>query len=190
VGREFGVHLLAAMQDPTAKHLGDTAIKNNMTTRLVGKVANANSAVVATGLAGSGAERLTGSGDFLMVQPDGTRRLTAALLTSRDMAQLPRAEAVGTLDLEQYDDVDHVLAQADIGGRGRPLDPVEPKHVALALVEQRGVTWLARELGIGSGKAARVREFADAVIDELLRLGYTNIPIYRKALATAPNTPT
>jgi hypothetical protein len=114
-----------------------------------------------------------GAGDFLLVQPDGVRRLTTALLTQKDVARLPRAESVGYLDLEEYGDIDHVLEQVNV----RRADPLEPDHVLLALATGRGITWLARELGIGSTKAQRVKEYADAVREAGIKRGYTTIPL-------------
>lgn len=176
IGREFGVHLLAALQNPTAKQLGDTNIKRNLTTRLVGKTDSSDAAKVAAGVGGTGAERLMGAGDFLLVQPDGTRRLTTALLTERDTARLPRVESVGYLDLEQYDDVDRTLDQADNQSKA---DPLEPEQVAYALaypdISQRE---LYRQFSVGFPKIKRVLEFASAVRAELANLGYSvrNVP--------------
>lgn len=185
-GREFGVHLLAAMQNPTAKQLGDASIKRNLTTRLVGRVDSATAAVVCTGQAESGAEKLTGAGDMLLVHPMGVKRLTAALLTGKDVEKLPRAEGVKSLDLDQYEDVDHVLDQADNEGKPR-ADDLDPRHVAVALVAERGITWLAQRLSIGSAKARRVLEFANALRDELKAMdAYTTIPPYQNGDRNGP----
>jgi hypothetical protein len=51
--------------------------------------------------------------------------------------------------------------------------------VALALATDRGITWLAKELKIGSGKAGRVRRFAQAMRARLDELNYTVIPPYQ-----------
>jgi hypothetical protein len=174
VGREFGIHLLAAMQNPTAKQLGDASIKRNLTARLVGKVDSADAARVATGQGKSGANLLTGAGDFLLVQPDGITRLTAALLTEKDTASLPRVDVNRVLDLDQYDDVDHVLEQASNSSKA---DDYDPDHVAVAVAAGKGITWLADELGIGSTKARRTKEFADKMRRKWLELGYTSIPV-------------
>ena len=63
VGREFNIHLLLATQNPTAKDLGDTGIKRNLTARVVGKVDSAQAAQVAAGVKATGAELLLGPGD-------------------------------------------------------------------------------------------------------------------------------
>ena len=179
VGREFNIHLLAALQNPTARQLGDASIKRNLTTRLVGRVDSATAAHVATGQKDSGAELLTGAGDFLFIEPKGVSRLTAALLTEKDIAGLPRSESTRTLDLGEYEDADHVLAQADNGSKVR-ADDLDPAQVAIALVAERGITWLCNRLSIGSAKARRVLEFADELRDALKAMGaYTTIPPYQ-----------
>jgi len=171
VGREYGLHCGMALQNPTAELMGGTAnLKRNMVTRLVGKVDSPTTAHVATGQNGSGAERLTGFGDFLLIDPMiGTKRVTVAHLQQRDIEILPYSETIRTLDLLQYEDTDHVLEQADVG---RPQDPLKMKHLALALkepdVSQRE---LHRQFSIGFTKAKRVLESAVELREELRLLG-------------------
>jgi len=170
-GREFGIHLLAACQNPTADQLGDASIKRNLTTRLVGRVDSPTAAYVCTGQKGSGAETLCGAGDMLLVDPSGTMRLTAAFLTGKDIDRLPRIESVSILDLGEYEDVDHVLDQAD-NKSGRPSEPLEMKHLALALkipdISQRE---LYRQFSIGFARAKRVLESAAELRAELHAIG-------------------
>lgn len=168
VGREFGLHVLAMAQDPSADQIGSQSIKRNMA-RLVFRATDAQAALIAAGVAGSGAERLTGPGDGLLISPTGTRRIAVALLSPSDFEDLPYCEQVDELDFGGMNDPDHVNDQADLGR-------LEPAHVALALASGRGITWLTRELHIGSGKAARVRQYADELKAELERLSYTGIP--------------
>lgn len=177
VGREFNIHLLLATQNPTADMMGSTAVKANMGLRLVGKVDSAANAVIAAGVKGSGAELLTGSGDQLLIGPDGIARITVALLTERDINALPASErTIDQLDLSEYEDADRVLAQAENGAR--TILP-KPAHVALALATGRGINWLARQLRIGAKAATRAKEYADELWGELEALeaqGYTPIP--------------
>lgn len=65
-GREVGIHIVAATQKPAAAVLGPL-IKSNFPVRLVGRVTSVEDARTATGWSGTGAERLTGRGDFLAV---------------------------------------------------------------------------------------------------------------------------
>ena len=181
VGREFGIHLLLATQNPTAQMLGDTSIKRNLTTRLVGKVDSAQAAQVAAGMKGTGAELLTGPGDQLLIGAGGVvTRITTALVTQADMDDLPRAETVATLDLDDYDDTDHVRDQTNVNPR---LSPLDPRHVAISLALNRGINWLAKECKIGNKRAGRVKAFADALRMALDDLGYTIIPHPREAAA-------
>jgi len=84
-GREAGIHLIVSTQKPTVALMGGL-IKSNFPVRLVGSVACAEDARVASGLAGSGAERLLGQGDFLVVVKGQVTRLQAAYL---DAAEVP-----------------------------------------------------------------------------------------------------
>jgi len=172
-GREFNIHLALITQNPTAKQLGDTSIKRNMIARLVGRVDSSEAARVATGQSKSGAESLTGAGDLLFIRPGSVKRLTAGLLTEKDIAVLPKVDGSRRLDLGQYEDVDHVLAQADNEGKaGRPQDPLEAPHVALALSdESTSQRELNRQFSIGFEKAKRVLEFAAELRQELQALG-------------------
>jgi hypothetical protein len=193
VGREFGIHLLAAIQNPTAKQLGDATIKRNLTTRLVGKTDSAEAARVAAGIGGTGAERLMGAGDFLLVQPDGVRRLTTALLTERDTDRLAYAESPGYLDLAAYEDIDHVSDVADVkslrdtqGKRGRKPDPLDLGLVGrlvgmLATGQEIVAATLANQLGLYVGKVERHIEAADDVLNGLTGAGYS-VDFYRNGM--------
>lgn len=87
-GREAGLHLVLGAQKPSSGVLG--AVKANLPVRLVGRVSSADDARVATGAAGSGAEKLTGHGDFLAVSGGQVTRFQSAYLSAHDWAQLPR----------------------------------------------------------------------------------------------------
>jgi len=78
-GREAGIHLVACTQKPTADIIGG-AMKANFPVRLVGAVASRDEARYATGIADSGAEKLEGKGDFLLVAKGATVRFQAAWL--------------------------------------------------------------------------------------------------------------
>jgi S-DNA-T family DNA segregation ATPase FtsK/SpoIIIE len=169
-GREFGIHVIAATQNPTAKQLGDMTLKRNLSARLVGKVDDATAAHVATGQEDTGAHRLTGAGDMLLVTPEETWRITAALVTDDDTARLPRAAAVGALDLDSYEDSDHVADVADLPGKaGRRPDPLDFYLVGrllahLARTPHLSDGSLGNKLGIHSGKITRHREVAGEVL--------------------------
>ena len=86
-GREAGIHLLACTQKPTAGLIGGSMLAN-FPVRLVGMVASKDEARYATGVADSGAEKLGGRGDFLLVTKGVTTRFQAAWLAPTDLAQI------------------------------------------------------------------------------------------------------
>ena len=82
-GREAGLHLVAGAQKPSSAVIG-SLLKANFPTRLVGRVGSSEDARVATGLAGSGAEKLLGRGDFLAVAAGQTVRFQVAWTPVQD----------------------------------------------------------------------------------------------------------
>jgi S-DNA-T family DNA segregation ATPase FtsK/SpoIIIE len=76
-GREAGIHLVACTQKPTAAVIGGL-MKSNFPVRIVGSVPSPEDAKVATGMGGTGAERLLGQGDFLVVAQGQVTRMQAA----------------------------------------------------------------------------------------------------------------
>lgn len=89
-GAEFGVHLLIATQYPKLSDFGnDRQLKGNLY-RLCGSVDDADSAKNITGVAGSGAERLTKPGDFLLVVDDKVRRLAIPEIMDSDFRNIER----------------------------------------------------------------------------------------------------
>jgi S-DNA-T family DNA segregation ATPase FtsK/SpoIIIE len=92
-GREAGIHVVACTQKPAAAVLSKRSgvgglIKSNFPVRLVGAVASPEDAKVATGLAGTGAERLLGQGDFLVVAKGQVTRLQAAYISTAEIERL------------------------------------------------------------------------------------------------------
>ncbi|HSN77520.1 MAG TPA: DNA translocase FtsK [Anaerolineae bacterium] len=85
-GREAGIHLVTCTQKPSAE-LVSGLLKANFPVRLVGAVSSPEDAKVASGLAGIGAEKLLGRGDFLLVAKGNVIRFQAAYATEEEMAQ-------------------------------------------------------------------------------------------------------
>jgi S-DNA-T family DNA segregation ATPase FtsK/SpoIIIE len=85
-GREAGLHLVCCTQKPSTSIIG-SLVKANFPARLVGSVASAEDAKVAAGIARSGAERLAGRGDFLLVVQGTTHRLQAAFCSEAEISQ-------------------------------------------------------------------------------------------------------
>ncbi|MEM7534763.1 MAG: DNA translocase FtsK [Chloroflexota bacterium] len=84
-GREAGIHLVACTQKPTASQIGG-AMKANFPVRLVGAVASRDEARYATGINNSGAEKLEGHGDFLLVNKGEAIRFQAAWLDTTHLS--------------------------------------------------------------------------------------------------------
>lgn len=82
-GRSAGISVLACTQKPTAGVLG-SLVKGNFPVRLVGKVPSAHEALVAAGVAKSGAETLAGRGDFLLIANGDKLRVQIAHLPFAD----------------------------------------------------------------------------------------------------------
>jgi S-DNA-T family DNA segregation ATPase FtsK/SpoIIIE len=77
-GREAGIHLIGCTQKPSSKAIG-SLLKANLPLRLIGRVISPEDARVASGMAGTGAERLSGAGDFVAVTCGKVIRFQAAL---------------------------------------------------------------------------------------------------------------
>lgn len=82
-GREAGIHLLLATQQP-ASHLLPGTLKANLPVRLVGKVTSPEEARMAAGVGGVDAEQLLGKGDFWAVAGAQRLRFQAAIVTAND----------------------------------------------------------------------------------------------------------
>lgn len=85
-GRGVGIHVIAATQKPTAEAIGPL-VKANFPVRLVGRVTSIEDARTATGWSGTGAERLTGRGDFLVVAGGRITRFQAAHVTLAEIQE-------------------------------------------------------------------------------------------------------
>jgi S-DNA-T family DNA segregation ATPase FtsK/SpoIIIE len=85
-GREAGIHVVGCTQKPSANVIGGIA-KSNFPTRLVGRVVSPEDARVASGVAGSGAEKLLGRGDFLLFTNGEVNRVQGAFISQEEMLQ-------------------------------------------------------------------------------------------------------
>jgi S-DNA-T family DNA segregation ATPase FtsK/SpoIIIE len=124
-GREAGIHLVGCTQKPTAAVIG-SLVKSNFPIRLVGRVSSPEDAKVAAGLAGTGAERLLGRGDFVLVAKGQTTRLQAAYLPEAEARELvARLQEQGRMGARQL-----LMAGTTGGDNGNRTSP------ALALAER------------------------------------------------------
>lgn len=92
-GRSAGISVIACTQKPAASVLG-SLVTANFPVRLVGKVTSATEALVASGVAQSGADKLGGRGDFLLIANGERIRVQIAHLPASDYDAF-RARVVG-----------------------------------------------------------------------------------------------
>ncbi|MFN8487315.1 MAG: DNA translocase FtsK [Caldilineaceae bacterium] len=138
-GREAGIHLVACTQKPTAALIGG-AMKANFPVRLVGAVASRDEARLAAGIADSGAEKLEGKGDFLLVAKAEVVRFQAAWLSGEDLNKIATKLAEGGLNLRRW----------QTGEAKQPLSL--PRPVAPNQPQPTWRNWLGRFLGESNGK--------------------------------------
>ncbi|MEM7028007.1 MAG: FtsK/SpoIIIE domain-containing protein [Chloroflexota bacterium] len=176
MGREYGVHFIGAVQDPTKDNLGHTDIQRNIPLRLVGRVTNATAAYIATAQKQSGADQLVGAGDFLVLQPGQMiQRVAIALLQSRDIGKLPRLEQINRLDFAGLDDTDHVL---DVTQKpGRPIDEYDWDKIGhmVGRMSEEGMInehTARRWFNVGLNKANRFLDAAGGILGGLQANGY------------------
>jgi S-DNA-T family DNA segregation ATPase FtsK/SpoIIIE len=122
-GREAGMHVLASTQKPTVDAIGSLA-KSNFPVRLVGSVGSAEDAKVASGLPGTGAEKLLGRGDFLLVVKGEVIRFQAAYIGEREIEGIVGKMRVGERKSRRWPVEE--MVQTGTNGRvkgsgGRPL---------------------------------------------------------------------
>jgi S-DNA-T family DNA segregation ATPase FtsK/SpoIIIE len=86
-GREAGIHLVACTQRPTAAVIGGL-VKSNFPVRVVGSVASAEDAKVASGLPRTGAQLLLGKGDFVVVARGEQLRVQGPYSSSSEVRRL------------------------------------------------------------------------------------------------------
>ena len=86
-GREVGIHVIACTQKPSSEVVG-TLMRANFPVRLVGKVVSPEDARVAAGCGGTGAEKLTGHGDFIAVASGQVLRFQAAYVSRAEVEQV------------------------------------------------------------------------------------------------------
>ncbi len=93
-GRSAGLHIVACTQKPLAASIGSLT-RSNFPVRLVGSVASADDAKIASGIPGTGAEKLLGRGDFLLVAKGNITRFQAAYVSQAEIKQIISRMNVG-----------------------------------------------------------------------------------------------
>ena len=156
IGRALGVHLVATTQQPGSASLGGSLV--NFPCRILGRVASATLTFGAAGRRQTGADCLLGRGDFLFLAAGETVRFQAPLMDGRQLANLPRAATVATLEEE----LPTVVSIADLardprGGRGRrELSPADYDRLQDAVAGGADADAVRDAFGIGYERAARM----------------------------------
>lgn len=173
-GRAAGIHLVLATQSPKVQVITGL-IKSNVPSRITFKVTNFTESSVALGM--SGAEKLLGMGDMIMLTTEmggKPRRVQSAYVSDEEIA------AVTDYLREQRppDYNDEVIAQSvqikgmgpmdggaigDLGRRYDPNDPVVRKAIEITLRNGKFSTaslqtWLGKGHGFVSGLAIWLEE--------------------------------
>jgi DNA segregation ATPase FtsK/SpoIIIE, S-DNA-T family len=136
-GREAGVHLICCTQKPTSRDIG-TLLKANLPLRLIGRVLSPEDARVAAGVAATGAERLSGSGDFLAVWGGQVTRFQAALPIDTPATEAQPAPARPGVILPEIEEVvtEAGTEEPDEGGKAGITD--ETVMAAVTILRARG----------------------------------------------------
>lgn len=159
LGRSLDVHMIAGTQRVDKATLGNRLIVDN-TTRLVGRVVDAGASALATGQAGMGAHRLSGYGDFLLVQGDAARRFVAAQAGAA-LDELPEAAGSLVIDAEPEAEIGDEWAQV---GRLLAASAVQGRELSSRLVKD--------VLSVRStDRARRLRDQATAVLEAIIAGG-------------------
>jgi S-DNA-T family DNA segregation ATPase FtsK/SpoIIIE len=86
-GRSAGLHIIACTQKPLVASIGSLT-RSNFPVRLVGSVASADDAKIAAGIPNTGAEKLLGRGDFLLIAKGHVTRFQAAYVDEQEIKQI------------------------------------------------------------------------------------------------------
>jgi S-DNA-T family DNA segregation ATPase FtsK/SpoIIIE len=133
-GRSAGLHIIACTQKPLAASIGSLT-RSNFPVRLVGSVASADDAKIAAGIPGTGAEKLLGRGDFLLVAKGHVTRFQAAYVNEQEIRQIVSRMNAGGRNSRRWLTEEENL-QAATGTEGRPVKvlPSMPKRRGLGLM--------------------------------------------------------
>lgn len=133
-GRSAGLHIIACTQKPLAASIGSLT-RSNFPVRLVGSVASADDAKIAAGIPGTGAEKLLGRGDFLLVAKGHVTRFQAAYVNEQEIRQIvSRMNAGGRHSRRWLTETESVQAATGTDGRAVQVLPPTPKKRGLGLM--------------------------------------------------------
>ena len=163
-GRHIGLHLVIGAQHAIGSELGP-AIMRNIPVRILGRVDSAQAAYNAAGIAGTGAEKLPGSGAFIYVNSVMMVHFQAPLIDKDTMQTFtthypPRPADLVGLEVDEPDTEPErnprtpapapSFVRPESGDGGRPMDDIPPE-VVQAIRDERArtgkrpsLTWIYR----------------------------------------------
>jgi S-DNA-T family DNA segregation ATPase FtsK/SpoIIIE len=145
-GRSAGLHIVACTQKPLVASIGSLT-RSNFPVRLVGSVASADDAKIAAGIAGTGAEKLLGRGDFLLVAKGNVTRFQAAYISEQEIRQIISRMNAGGRYSRSWLTAEEAEPLAATGTNGRVVSP--PPIVQSQPEPQTRTGLKARKRGLG-----------------------------------------
>lgn len=138
-GREAGIHIVAATQRPSAKIMAGL-MRANFPVRISGAVNSALEASIATGIPRSGAERLLGRGDMLIIHRGAAQRFQACRCSEADLDGLgnlfeKHINKAPVVKGEPLESVAKLRERLNLRSPGRPGKPPTAEMILFAMTE-------------------------------------------------------
>lgn len=134
-GRESGIHVVATTQRASAAVV-QGLMKANFPVRISGAVNSASEASIATGMPQSGAERLLGKGDMVIVYQGQVLRFKAAICDDEALEDL-LLDDTADKSLDEVEDVrslkERIRQRLKLVKPGRPAEPPTEAMIQFAL---------------------------------------------------------
>jgi len=175
-GRQAGVHVVACTQKPTAAVIG-SLVKSNFPVRIVGSVATPEDAKVASGLKQTGAEKLLGRGDFLLVTSQEVVGFQGARVSEDDIRRIVlRLRGGQPVPVEK---AELIVVEPDTWvdtsrSTGRPSQPPTDDEIEAVLAfwsqndKPPSLRWIRRQFGTRNDRARRIMEASEVVRNETM----------------------
>lgn len=177
-GAQLGIHIVVATQHPVQEFIGGAMVRANLNARLMLRVADQNASKLAGGIAGLNGHKLLGRGDCILIAGGDVQRFQVAMADPAGIARLPTTSGGRYLPLENVSIDETPTAIATPSAPAERADPLTPDQIAWSIANGiPGINTTAKALGIGNGKAQRVKEHAQALVDALDSYGCT---VYRE----------
>jgi S-DNA-T family DNA segregation ATPase FtsK/SpoIIIE len=130
-GRGAGIHIIGCTQKPLAASIGSIT-RSNFPVRLVGSVTSPDDAKVAAGIGGTGAEKLMGRGDFLLVAKGRVTRFQVAYADPIEIRRVVNQMHEKSRRSRRWLAEDTPYTLASTGTDGRAAGPGDAKPVSRA----------------------------------------------------------